>query len=80
MKGSKMLIEIKNAIEEHRKLRMPPCTECKYFTKQDAYGWCECNAYLDYVARVRCMFIDSSDVRNVRGTKYCRFEQKQEND
>ena len=71
-----MITNIKNMIEEYRKLHTPPCNECECFSQINSHSWCECSSYLDYIARVHCIFTDSVDVRIVRGTKYCKFKQK----
>lgn len=72
-------MKIKNSIREIKKAKMPPCTRCVHsrFKGFDHVTiLCVCEAYRDHVERTRCECYGSFAVINVRGTRWCRFEQK----
>lgn len=62
-----------------RKAMTPPCTQCVH-SRFKAFNsvtiLCKCGAYLDHVERTCCECYDSFVARDVRGTRWCRFEQK----
>lgn len=72
-------MKLKNPIREIRKAKTPPCTQCVHsrFKAFDSVTiLCKCGAYLDHVERTCCERYDSFVARDVRGTRWCRFEQK----
>ena len=72
-------MKIKNSIREIKKAKMPPCTRCVH-SRFEGFDHvtilCVCEAYLDHVERTRCECYGNSVARDVRGTRWCRFEQK----
>lgn len=72
-------MKLKNPIREIRKAMTPPCTQCvhscfKAFNSVTIL--CKCGAYLDHVERTCCERYDNFAARDVRGTRWCRFEQE----
>lgn len=72
-------MKFKNPIREIKKAKMPPCTRCVHsrFKGLDHVTiLCVCGAYFDHVERTRCECYGNSVAIDVRGTRWCRFEQK----
>lgn len=71
--------EAQNPIREIRKAKTPPCTQCVHsrFTAFNSVTiLCDSGAYLDHVERTCCERYDNFVAIDVRGTRWCRFEQK----
>lgn len=62
-----------------RKAMTPPCTQCVH-SRFKAFNsvtiLCDSGAYLDHVERTCCERYDNFVAIDVRGTRWCRFEQK----
>lgn len=72
-------MKLKNPIREIKKAMTPSCTRCVYsrFKCFDSVTiLCTCEAYRDHVERTRCECYGSFAAISVRGTRWCRFEQK----
>lgn len=72
-------MKLKNPIREIRKAMTPPCTKCVHscFNAFNSVTiLCKCGAYLDHVERTCCECFDNFVAMDVRGTRWCRFEQK----
>lgn len=71
--------EAQNPIREIRKAKTPPCTQCVH-SRFNAFNGvtilCDSGAYLDHVERTCCERYDNFVAIDVRGTRWCRFEQK----
>lgn len=72
-------MKLKNPIREIRKAKTPPCTQCVH-SRFNAFNGvtilCDSGAYLDHVERTCCERYDNFVAIDVRGTRWCRFEQK----
>lgn len=72
-------MKLKNPIREIRKAKTPPCTQCVHscFTAFNSVTiLCDSVAYIDHVERTCCERYDNFVAIDVRGTRWCRFEQK----
>lgn len=72
-------MKLKNSIREIKKAKMPPCTRCvhsRFKCLDHVTILYVCEAYRDHVERTRCECYGSFAAINVRGTRWCRFEQK----
>ena len=72
-------MKLKNPIREIRKAMTPPRTQCVH-SRFKAFNsvtiLCDSGAYLDHVERTCCERYDNFVAIDVRGTRWCRFEQK----
>lgn len=68
-------------IQYIRKLRTPPCSKCKnchincYNTQSDR---CRSETYLDHEERLNGFRWESVEISYVRGTRFCKFEERKE--
>lgn len=72
-------MKLKNPIREIGKAKTPPCTQCVHscFTALNSVTiLCDSGAYIDHVERSCCKRYDNFVAIDVRGTRWCRFEQK----
>lgn len=76
-------MKIKNTIREIRKYRTPSCIKCMHSRFKPSDGtmiYCACPAFRDYTERMKGEIYAIAKSRLVRGTRWCRFEQKPPNE
>ena len=72
-------MKIKNTIREIRKYRTPSCIKCMHLRFKPFDGtmiYCACPSFRDYTERMKGETYAIAKSRLVRGTRWCRFEQK----
>lgn len=60
--------------------KLPSCAKCKHCSKEGVFGAFSCRVpeYLELIEKTKCYKLVSVDAFEVRGTKYCKFESKEQ--
>lgn len=69
-----------NLIRKINVIKTPTCAKCKHCRIGITTGHFYCNvpSYLEFIEKTRCKRTREVDALNVRGTKYCKFESKEQ--
>ena len=60
-----------------RRLKTPPCITCANYSVQFFSPACTCAKYLERYNRLNCTNISSTLLENVRGTRFCEYEERE---
>lgn len=71
-----MINLIKRMIINHRRLRTPVCKTCANYTVNFFQPACTCAKYLEHYNRLNCASVEYAILGDVRGTRFCEYEQQ----
>lgn len=69
---------IKRVIINHRRLKTPPCSTCAKCIAVISGIRCKAPKYCDYKNRLNCTNITTALLENVRGTRFCEYEERED--
>lgn len=61
-----------------RRLRTPPCSTCAKCIATIGGIRCKSHKYCDRKNRLNCMNITTALLENVRGTRFCEYEERKD--
>ena len=69
---------IKRMIINHSRLKTPPCSTCAKCVAVISGIRCKAPKYCDYKNRLNCTNISTALLENVRGTRFCEYEERED--
>lgn len=62
-----------------RRLRTPTCKTCANCSVRFLQPVCACAKYLEHYNRLNCASVEYAILDDVRGTRFCEYEQRKAN-
>lgn len=61
-----------------RRLKTPTCKTCANYSIQFFSPVCTCAKYLEHYNRLNCTSVEYAILDDVRGTRFCEYEQRKD--
>lgn len=69
---------IKRMIISHRRLKVPSCSTCAKCIATISGIRCKAPKYCDRKNRLNCTNVSTALLENVRGTRFCEYEERKD--
>lgn len=69
---------VKRMIINHRRLKVPPCSTCAKCIATISGIRCKAPKYCDRKNRLNCTNVSTALLENVRGTRFCEYEERKD--
>lgn len=69
---------LSDLVRRHRRLKTPPCDRCAYYVRALTVDYCKCPDVVELASRKNGISVKCTSIDDARGTRRCKFKEKEE--